>query len=265
MKTPPVYVTSTDTQIKHSIEIQHYTGSRIRITDFRNSSGGSRNQEPYITVSIGESTVSIRESQATTMKNIKLLFLAANPIDTPRQRFDAECRAIEVALRQADFGYKFDIQTYWAVRTEDIQRHILYHKPDIIHFSGHGTETNEIILEDAYGHKVPIQSEVLCGLFSVLKEDVRCIVLSACYTDKQAQIIAEYIDCVIGMSDAIEDNSAINFAQAFYQALGFGKSVQKAFELGCIQIGFINPEQRNIPKLMAIKVDPEDITFISCG
>ena len=38
------------------------------------------------------------------------------------------------------------------------------------------------------------------------------------------------------MTKAIGDSSAIQFASAFYQALGYGKDVQTAFQLGCVQI-----------------------------
>jgi hypothetical protein len=38
------------------------------------------------------------------------------------------------------------------------------------------------------------------------------------------------------MSKAIGDEAAINFAVAFYQALGYGKNVKTAYDLGCVQI-----------------------------
>ena len=38
------------------------------------------------------------------------------------------------------------------------------------------------------------------------------------------------------MTRMIGDDSAIAFAGGFYQALGYGRSIQKAFDLGCGQI-----------------------------
>jgi len=102
------------------------------------------------------------------------------------------------------------------VSIADIQSHLLRHKPDIVYFSGHGSATSEIILEDGNGNSHPVSSRALGQLFSVLKDNIRCVVLNACYTEQQAQIIAKHIDCVIGMSKVIGDQAAIKFATAFY-------------------------------------------------
>src|SRR5262249_33808917 len=42
----------------------------------------------------------------------------------------------------------------------------------------------------------------------------------------------ETIDCTVGMNRPIGDEAAIIFAASFYRAVGFGRSVQEAFELG---------------------------------
>ena len=161
---------------------------------------------------------------------IKILFLAANPKDTSQLRLDEEMRAIDQAIQQAEFRDRFDIETQWAVRVVDLQGYLLRHKPDIVHFSGHGSESSEIILEDNDGNSQPVSSRALGQLFSVLKENIRCVILNACYSEQQAQAIAEHIDCVIGMSKAIGDKAAISFAAAFYQALGYGKDFKTGFE-----------------------------------
>jgi hypothetical protein len=88
------------------------------------------------------------------------------------------------------------------------------------------------------------------------------VVLNACYSQQQAKAIAEHIDCVIGMSEAIGDSAAISFATAFYQALAYGKDVQTAFELGCNQVDLERLNQQDIPKLLAKKSSPEGITFV---
>lgn len=185
-----------------------------------------------------------------TSRTIKILFLAANPLDTTRLRLDEEIRAIDQALRLAEFRDKFDIRQHWAVRVSDLQGLLLRYKPDIVHFSGHGGEASEIILEDSHGESHPVPVRALSSLFSVLKDDIRCVVLNACYSEKQAQAIAGHIDYVIGMSKAIRDKAAISFAAAFYQALGYGKDVETAFDLGCVQIDLENLGERDTPKLL---------------
>ena len=44
------------------------------------------------------------------------------------------------------------------------------------------------------------------------------------------------IDCAVGMSDEIDDDAAIAFAAAFYETLGYGRSVQTAFDLALVQL-----------------------------
>jgi hypothetical protein len=214
---------------------------------------------------------------------ITILFLAANPTDGTRLRLDEECRAIDQALRQAEYRDRFEIRQHWAVRIADLQGHLLRHQPHIVHFSGHGSTTSEItnrkagrdlkllhpsgygsdassiILEDNSGNSQPMSARALSSLFSVLKDNVRCVVLNACYSQEQAQAIAQHIDCVVGMSAAIGDRAAISFAASFYQALGYGRDVKTAFELGCVQIDMENLGQQDLPQLLATKRQPSEI------
>lgn len=194
---------------------------------------------------------------------IRILFLAANPTDTPSLRLDVEMRAIDQALHQSEYHDRFDIRQHWAVRIVDLQGYLLRHKPNIVHFSGHGSQSSEIILEDDYGKSHPISARALSRLFGVLKDNIRCVVLNACYSEQQAKAIAEHIDCVVGMSKAVGDAAAITFAASFYQALGFGRDVRTAFELGCVQIDLENLNEQDNPKLIATKGRPEDVVFVN--
>lgn len=192
---------------------------------------------------------------------IKILFLAANPRDTLPLRLGEEMRAIEQVLRQSDLRDRFDVEQHWAVRTLDLQNYLLQHQPHIVHFSGHGSRGNEILLEGVTGNAHFVSARALGRLFSVLKDNLRCVVLNACYSEKQANIIAQYIDCVIGMSKAIGDLAAINFSSAFYQSLGYGRDVKTAFDLGCVQIDLAGLDEQDIPKLIAVRSDPARIVF----
>ena len=135
-------------------------------------------------------------------------------------------------------------------RVTDLQGHLLQHKPHVVHFGGHGSQAEEIILEDVKGQSRPVSPGALKRTFEVPKDNIRCVVLNACYTEAQAKGIAESIDCVVGMTRAIGDESAIAFAASFYQALGYGRSVQEAFDLGCGQIDLGGLEDEDVPKLV---------------
>lgn len=194
---------------------------------------------------------------------VKILVLATNPDETTPLSLDEEVRSIDQALQQSRFRDKFELEQQWAVRVSDLQRLLLRYKPDIVHFSGHGNESGEIILEDSEGNSKPVPAPALSKLFSLLKDNIKCVVLNACYTEVQAEAISRHIGCVVGMSKAIGDEAAISFSEAFYGALGDGRDIRTAFELGCNQIDLANLNEQDTPKLKTKKEIATKITFIT--
>lgn len=201
------------------------------------------------------------EVVSTDTRAIKILFLAANPKDTDRLALDAEERAIDISLERSESFREFELKQHWGVRVEDLQHVLLRHSPDIVHFSGHGSNSSEIFLEDINGRSHAVPSEALSKLFFLLKKNIRCVVLNACYSQEQAEGIARSIDCVIGMSKAIGDDAAIVFAASFYQALGFGQDVETAFQLACNAIHLEGLNEQDTPKLLARNIDPQTVIF----
>jgi hypothetical protein len=180
---------------------------------------------------------------------IKILFLAANPRDTDHLQLDEEVRAIDQALRLSNYRDRFVLDQQWAVRFSDLQGILLRFQPTIVHFSGHGSQAGELILLENSGDSHPVAAQTLGKLFAILKDNIRCVVLNACYSEAQAQAIAQQIEAVVGMQQAIGDEAAIHFASAFYQALGYGRSVQDAFDLGRLQIDLANLPEEQTPQL----------------
>ena len=164
-----------------------------------------------------------RDTQDRGNEKVKILFLAANPKDTSRLDLSSEVREIDESLRLSKFGNQFILEQSWAVRVKDLQDCLLRYQPTIVHFSGHGSSKGEIILQDNFDQYFPISSTSLSRLFSVLRDNIKCVVLNACYSEIQANAIAEHIECVVGMSKSIGDQAAISFAAAFYRALAYGR------------------------------------------
>lgn len=181
---------------------------------------------------------------------MKILFLAANPTDSTRLRLDEEARTIDQTLQRTRLRDEFETITHWAVRVSDLQNLLLRHEPNLIHFSGHGNHLGEIFLEDESGTTKTVPSSALSKLFSLSRNSVKCVILNACFSEVQANAIAEQVGYVIGMPAQITDKAAILFASAFYQALGFGKDVQDAFHAGCVELDLHNLGEENTPKLV---------------
>ncbi|MFY9821804.1 MAG: TIR domain-containing protein [Thermoanaerobaculia bacterium] len=190
----------------------------------------------------------------------RILFLGASPEGQQHLRLDHEVREIDIAIRRAEFRESFDLRQQLAVRPSDLQEAFLRYHPNIVHFSGHG-KRDGILLEDETGHAHKVEGGVLVRIFREFKDEVRCVVLNSCYSQDQAEAIAEHIGCVIGMSSAVEDSSAIQFAAAFYRALAFGRSVAKAFNLACAQIDLAGLGDGHLPRLIALSQDPDTLIF----
>lgn len=161
-----------------------------------------------------------------------ILILAANPADTTRLRLDKEVRDIQQTLKQSQYRDEFRVISMGAVRIDDLQQTLYDNYPTIVHFSGHGSGSDGLILEDNSGRSVLVSEEALARLFQGFQTEVECVLLNACYSEIQAKAIHQHIDCVVGMNQAIGDEAAIKFAVGFYRALGAGEPYNHCFESG---------------------------------
>ena len=147
-------------------------------------------------------------------------------------------------LQMTQYSDQFDLVSRHGISTNRIQRLLLRFDPQIVHFSGHGSKSGALIFQDDHGLSEKATPAALESLFKSIGGTIRCVVLNACYSHIQAKGMVKYVDCVIGMSAEIRDDAASVFASSFYQALGYGKSVRQAFDLGLNQI-----QLSNIPQL----------------
>jgi hypothetical protein len=168
---------------------------------------------------------------------ISILFLAADPTDASRLRLGEEFREIQEKLKLAKLRDRFRLELpQLSARPADISQALLDVQPQIVHFSGHGTSTGALCFENRAGQTHLVQPDALAALFEQFVSQVNCVLLNACYSETQAKAIAEHIEYVIGMNQAIGDKAAIAFAVGFYQAIGAGRTIEDAYKLGCVQI-----------------------------
>jgi CHAT domain len=168
---------------------------------------------------------------------MKILFLAANPQGTSKLQLDEEVSKIDDGLQRSKLRDQFQLVSKWAVDSETLRRALLSEQPDIVHFSGHGEGQAGLVLVGQDGKPKPATTDALAGLFKIFRQ-VKCVLLNACYAEEQAKAIVQHIDHVIGMQRAVRDDAAIAFATGFYDGLGYGLSIENAFELGRNAIQF---------------------------
>lgn len=178
-----------------------------------------------------------------------VLILAANPKDTDRLRLDEEVREITLGLQRSRNRDKFQLVHSWATRSIDVRRAILDSQPQIIHFCGHGGGESGIVLESSHGGTHLVNTDALANFFALFEGTLSCVILNACYSELQAEALSEYVPYVIGMADKLSDSTAIEFAIAFYDAIGSGRSYEFAYKLGCNAIQMFGIPGHSIPVL----------------
>ena len=107
------------------------------------------------------------------------------------------------------------------------------------------------MFETSDGDPAPASIDALEAIFRVLaSKGIRCVVLNACFSSKQAEAIARHVECVVGMGQAVSDTAAIDFAAQFYSSLAFGSSIHEAFELARAQLDLNRIPESATPRLL---------------
>jgi hypothetical protein len=161
----------------------------------------------------------------------KLLILSSNP----RQdlNLDREISDLNNALQRLGI---FEISLGLGVPAQEISELIAQHSPEIVHFCGHGAGAKGLVFQDEEGKEQLVSTEILARIFKTFGSEINCTVLNACDTVPQAEAIVEYINYAIGMNQPILDKAAYHFSVGFYKGLGSEKSIDQAYEMGCIAI-----------------------------
>jgi CHAT domain-containing protein len=220
---------------------------RMKVDLFAENIGTVMNAEEITVRSLDSSTP---PSRPDVSSNIKVLFLAANPHDSTQLALDEEARAIEQKIRMSDDREHLQLITAWAIRPDDLMQQLYQHRPTIVHLSGHGTTAGALMLLDTQGESKLVSAVALKALFSAMKDNIRIVLLNACHSSIQAEAIGQHIDFVIGMKSAIPDMAATLFAAAFYRALGFGQTVQQAFDQARVALLLEGTSEEDIPVLL---------------
>lgn len=161
----------------------------------------------------------------------RLLILSSNP--RRDLNLDREISDLNNALQRLGM---FEISLGLGVPAQKISELIAQHSPQIIHFCGHGAGDRGLVFQDEDGKEQLVSTEILARIFKTFASEINCTVLNACDTVPQAEAIVEYINYAIGMSQPILDKAAYHFSVGFYKGLGAEKSIEQAYEMGCIAI-----------------------------
>ena len=173
---------------------------------------------------------------------VTILFIQATPPDQVSLDTGEEQRSLDAALRNALKGDVFDWRILPAARAIDLLPGLRRHRPHVVHFAGHGAGDSELILNTpGGGGSHPLTAESLAETLRVYQAEadppVRLAVLAGCDTAEAARLLAEHVDCAVGMAAKVSDEAIAQlFTPALYAALGDGRSVGNAVESACAEL-----------------------------
>jgi hypothetical protein len=174
----------------------------------------------------------LRKQSKMAHKDIKILFLYADPKKMYRDS-EQEIKEVRENLKGAK-RVKLEVANT-SLTTSNIQKYLLEHNPTVLHFCGHGTAAKELVFCNENGDQTTIEPSAIGNLFKLFK-NIKLVVLSACYSEGQAQEIAKHIPLVVGNPSTIAIDDACKFSAGFYLALGYGKNAEDCLEHGKAQI-----------------------------
>lgn len=182
-------------------------------------------------------------------EKITVLFIASNPTDQTQLRLDEEIRSIQQKIRESKFRDSVELKSVWAARPTDLLQALNEHKPSIVHFSGHGSNNDELVLQDDFGNAQTVSIETIVEMFKVVSSGIELIVFNTCFSENQAEAVTGHISAAIGMSSSIGDEAARVFSAQLYSAIGFGKSIGEAFGQAKVALMLEKIPEESTPQL----------------
>jgi hypothetical protein len=167
---------------------------------------------------------------------VAVLCLQAGPANLNQLQLRQEHAVLlQIAARRGQ--RKLTVTANPATRRDDIVAEILANRPDIVHFTGHGTSDGRLVFEGDGGGPAPVTVDALASVLRVLPASLPCLVLGSCFSASYAGRLLGPARVVTGSATALPDQAAIEFTRGFYTALAVGgTSVTKAYNAGLAQL-----------------------------
>lgn len=212
-------------------------------------------------------------------EKLRVLYLTANPEATEETvtypdgtkqgfgtwlRVDQEVRQVRQALRGSKYRDLVQVDHAPAATTNDLLDGLNDYRPHIVHFSGHAGEEG-VLMENEAGDEdgADVTFELLARILGATDEPPRLLVLNACESLAGADDLLQTVPALIGMSDTIDDTSAIVFASAFYSAIASAQSLASALEQAKVRMLAAALDGSDLPELrVRHDVDPAALVLV---
>jgi hypothetical protein len=166
--------------------------------------------------------------------SLKILFITSDVYEESRVTGDQEYRDVNMVIKYSGQA-NIQLISLRAARVQDFTSSIWQEKPNIVHFSGHGSG-GIIHIRGNNDRVFELSAGSLSDQLEINKEFVEGIVLSACETDTYLEKMVEHLVFAVGMKGKPSNRVAIDFSIGFYQGLAQGYSPENAFKNGLTQL-----------------------------
>jgi hypothetical protein len=192
-------------------------------------------------------------------KRLTVLYLVANPHLGQPLRVDAEVRRVQEAIRGSLFRDNVTIEYRPAADLESLIDGLNDHRPQIVHFSGHGhdlgisTDTGKVAKPEAK----TLSFDLLAAALSATDAPPAVVVLNSCKSSSAKKALTPTSQIVIAMRASVTDVAATVFATRFYAAIAAGQSIKAAFAQGKVAVAAASIGEVDVPELLhAPSIDP---------
>lgn len=208
-------------------------------------------------------TISAIQKLESLPEKIVVLFMASNPLDQAALRLDEEVRSIAEMIRKSAHRDAVRLESRWAVRPLDVLQAINECQPRIVHFSGHGSDQDEIVFQDNNGETKLVSKAAIVSTMAAGSGDIQLVFFNTCYSRDQAEAVVEHVPAAIGMNTSIGDDAARVFSAAFYSAIGFGLSVGVAFRQAKAALMLEGISEEDTPELFtSAGLEPDQLVLV---
>jgi hypothetical protein len=196
-------------------------------------------------------------------ERITVLFLALDPRDQPELLLGEEARAVMETIRKSQHRDSVHFESRWAVRPLDVLQAINECRPRIVHFSGHGSTQDELLFQDDHGGTKAVTKAAIVQTMAATSGDIQLVFFNTCYSRGQAEAMVQHVPAAIGMNTAIGDLAARVFSAQLYSAIGFGHSINRAFEQAKAAVMLEGIPEESTPELFVRSgVDGEQLILV---
>ncbi len=182
---------------------------------------------------------------------LRIMALVASPSDQLQLDSARELAVLKSSLQELEAGGQVEIIVYEHITHEKLQVALMEHRPDVVHFIGHGQYNQEqhmglLLLEDEEGRSDPLEAPEAARLLR--RYGVSLVVLNACETASGAwaglapALVRAEIPAVVAMQWPVEDRAAIRFSRTFYKALSMGQTIDECVAEGRVGASVGSPD-----------------------